>query len=83
MSITEWAFYVAALPRLDALHAMRDSEASALPWLSPADRRRTWKRWQQLAFGDAAGRHQSAALVPDGMAVRQQASTSVAALDTI
>ncbi len=77
MSITEWAFYVASLPRLDALESMRNAEAGALPWRAPPDRKRTWNHWQHLAFGDAADRDQSSTLPPDGMVVRRQASAGV------
>ena len=77
MPITEWAFYVAALPRLEALESMRSAEASALPWLALPDRRRTWRRWQQLAHGEATGRDPSSTLPPDGMLVHRQAAPGV------
>jgi hypothetical protein len=83
MPIAEWALYVTALPRMDALQAMRDAEAAALPWLSPTDRRRTWNRWQQIAAGDTGARYPSSSLPPDGLAIRRQARTSAAAPNTI
>ncbi len=83
MPIAEWALYAAALPRMDALQAMRDAEATALPWLTPTDRRRTWSRWQQIAAGNDGARFPSSSLPPDGLPIRRQATTSAAAPNTI
>ncbi len=41
MPVAEWTCYAAALPALDAHHTLRHAEATALPWLSPQDRRRS------------------------------------------
>ena len=66
MPLAEWACYAAALPALDADQTLRQAEAAAIPWMPPADRRRTLARLQH-----ALGVPEPPATPLDGFPIRR------------